>query len=547
MQRRHLDPFNLKPLVLTDAKLVNVGQVTSTDFFDTTTKEFDNAGLFSIPIFGRVGTKERKRKFGWIDLRLPVFNPTGFIALTQLRRLNIGIMSGKVYARWDPKLRDFVEADVLTGQTGFSFFAEHWEKIDFERTASAVRDDRIEVLKRFKKEMMITRVPVMPAGLRELQVGDDGRTTSDVINDIYRKMISAANTVPANLTPDVADLMDNTRWRLQVAVNEMYDYFESNTKGKKKFFLGRFINRRTHDSTRNVISSYISKQTRLGGPGTTNIMDNVVGLYQGFAMIRPAAIFQLKQLFIEPCFISQAVPVRLTNRRTLEQEEVDPPAHVYDDWMTNEGLMRQIGYFDTISIRHDPVTIAGHYLALIYKGEINGKLVYKLFHDIRELPKGFNRRDVYPVSFAEMLFLTLDKIIGDYPSLNTRYPIDNFGSIQPNRIYLKSTVDTERRYELDENWELVPESHLAAEYPIPGKSFHDTSSPHLFRLAAQNGDFDGDTNSSTALQTENARNELKNFIMDKRSLIGPDGQFKFSASIPPVELFLYNFTGEPRA
>lgn len=548
MLKRDLEPFNIRPLVLTDARIANVGQVTSLDFYDTVTKEFDDDGLFSIKIFGRVGTVERKLRFGWIDLKLPVFNPTAFIALTRLRRLNIDIMAGKRYARWDPKLRDFVEADPLSGgRTGYSFFADHWADINWERTQSAERHDRIELLKQHKDKLMITRVPVMPAGMRELQVGDDGRTTSDTINDTYRKMIAVANAIPANLSPAVADLMDNTRWRLQLAVQEMYDYFEGLVKGKKKFFMGKFISRRIHDSTRNVISAPIPKSTRLGGPGTIRIMDNVVGLYQGYALIRPVMLYQLKQQFIEPCFISQAVPIRLTNRRTLEQEEVDPPAHVYDDWMTNEGLMRQIGYFDTVSIRHDPMTIAGHYLALIYKAERNGKLVYKLFHDIRQLPKGLNRRDVHPVTFAEMMFLTMDKYIGKYPSLNVRYPIDHFGSIQPNNIYLKSTVDSEIRYELNDEWEIDETSHVAAEFPILGKAFHDTSSPHLFRLESQNGDFDGDTNSTTALQTEEARQELADFIMDKRALVGPDGQLKFSASIPPVELFLYNFTGDPRS
>lgn len=488
MIKRNLDPFNIRILDLNPSTLRGVGEVTSLDFFDTVTKEFHDDGLFSIRIFGPVGDKRRKTNFGFIDIRLEVFHPVVYRSLVALRGLYADILAGRKYAVWNETLHDFEPADELTGRTGFTFFLEYWKDIEFKRTRSFARSDRIDVIEKYKDIALTRYIIVMPAGLRDLEVGPDGRPNADEINDFYRKMLSIRNTVPEHAIDSAGDLLDNSRWRLQQEFIKLYEHIEGLTAGKKQLFMDKFASRRIQNGTRNVISAFIPKNKILGEPGSVSFKHNVVGIYQGAVSIRPITIYRMKEMLISKAFYSPEMPARLIDKKTLQQVEVNLPTEEYDTWMTEEGLTRLMSLFSNIAMRHDPIVIGDHYLALVYKGKVQGKEVFKVFFDIRDLPDGFNKKDVHPLTFTELLYLPIYEVSGEYPCLNVRYPIDNIGSIQPSTLYIKTTVPSQVRTQLSEDWEVVPEAPVAFEYPVAGNSFHDTSSPHIYRLASQGGD-----------------------------------------------------------
>lgn len=47
----------------------------------------------------------------------------------------------------------------------------------------------------------------------------------------------------------------------------------------------------------------------------------------------------------------------------------------------------------------------------------------------------------------------------------------------------------------------------------------------------------------TAVYSQNAREEVQNFIHTRQAYIGADGNFKTSMAIDPIELVLRNLTG----
>lgn len=53
-------------------------------------------------------------------------------------------------------------------------------------------------------------------------------------------------------------------------------------------------------------------------------------------------------------------------------------------------------------------------------------------------------------------------------------------------------------------------------------------------------------NGTTSTNTKEAIQEGVAFIHSRKSILGPDGTFIYQVGIPPVELFLYNFTGDPK-
>jgi hypothetical protein len=161
----------------------------------------------------------------------------------------------------------------------------------------------------------------------------------------------------------------------------------------------------------------------------------------------------------------------------------------YDAWMTDEGLEKVMTSFKEVGVRHKPLEINGYYLGLIYKGKDN---TYKIIQDINELPDNRSKEDVFPMTFCELIYLSVYKTAGKYPAFVTRYPITGKDSIYPSYVYLKPTVNCEIRKELDDNWEVMSEENTAFQFPITGDSFVESMSPSSTHLSGLGADFDGD-------------------------------------------------------
>ena len=110
-----------------------------------------------------------------------------------------------------------------------------------------------------------------------------------------------------------------------------------------------------------------------------------------------------------------------------------------------------------------------------------------LLQDIDDLPTDDPeaRKQVTPITFAELLYLATYKGSDQTCSLFCRYPIAGYGSVYPAFTYVKSTVKSEIRIELDPSGE--PTGAKAVEFPINGLNFHESACPskaHIGRLTA---------------------------------------------------------------
>ena len=96
----------MKPtnITLLDPKTIVPGifkPIETSDVFDGMSRNLNDGGLYSVEIFGRVGSNARDETEGYIDTILPIFNPTYLKALVQLKSLYMGIIKGTEYAQWD--------------------------------------------------------------------------------------------------------------------------------------------------------------------------------------------------------------------------------------------------------------------------------------------------------------------------------------------------------------------------------------------------------------------------------------------------------------
>lgn len=535
-------PANIALMNTNDPRIKNAKMIKSLDTFDgMNTNNFHPEGLFSTEIFGRVGTRERDTTFSFIHTKIPVLNPVIYNTLCKLKGLYKGIISGKQYAEWDEEQKDFVSSDLINGDTGFAFFLSKLSRINFKKTGSDTRDANIILVKKALAEgtALVSYVPVFPAGLRDAYIEANGRVTEDEVNPLYRSLLASANSIPDSLGRVVKTVLDDsildeatyntTRLSLQNALNNIFEYFWGLYAGKRGFGRDKYYSRAVFNGTRNVLTAICTTAEDLDAPHTPSTNSLTVGLFQTMKMLQPVTIHLLKTSWLGQAFETGDGRAYLVDRKTKKPAMVAVSRTIYDRYTTPEGLIKCINGFFNKSVRNNPVIISGHYLALVYKGVVDGKKVFKVFKDISELPKGLDVKDVHPITWAEMYYLAGYRKWNTYPAMFTRYPVAGLGSTFMSWIYCKTTIIAEQRWELDDDWGVVSgdghEIKYAYEYPIisPTSNYFETVSISGSRLAGAGADFDGDMGSQIAVYTDESIAEVKKHLGSAMAYINPKG------------------------
>ena len=529
-------PFNISVLDPKDERLKQMRPVTALDIFDNSGVNFHPDGLFSTLIFGKVGEEVRANRLSFINTKAVIFHPAYFKALVGNKRLYMDIVAGKAYAVWDDKEKDFVPSDPINGKTGYNFFLANWKEIKLQPTSSPEKQEAQKLIVNFKHVALTNKVMVLPASMRDLTVGEDGRSEEDEINKIYRKLIAVSNTIPGNGAND-RDVSDAARFKLQMTFNEIHESLESLIDGKRKLVMAKWASRHVVDGTRNVISPLDEAITELGDPSNIGPNNTVYGLYQAIRACRPVAIFEFKNNFLSTISGGAGMPVNLVNKNTYKTEQVKLTSKEYDRWFSDEGIDKLFTLFQNNEMRHNPVVVGNHFMSLIYKGA-NGDV--KLLKSIDELPPELDKTKVTPVTYAELIYLATIKKLNTLPLFVTRYPVASLGSIYPSIAYVKTTTTDEKRYVLGDDW--TRNGDVVSSFPIRGEAFINTLCPNMIRLAMLNADFDGDTSSANALYTDESIKEVTAFMGKKLAYIDPSGRLIASAVVATAELVCHNLT-----
>lgn len=531
-------PFNIDLLLLKDKDVQNIRPIKVLDIFDGLSKNFHKDGLFSTEIYGKVGEERRNRLFSYINLHVDILHPVLYKALTELKAMYGEIIANKTYAVFNIKTKDFDKSDAINGFTGYAFFMENLPKMEFEARPSPKREFNIKLVNKYKNNLTFSKMVVLPAGLRDYEVDQNGKPSEDEINNLYRIVMSISEMVETVGTTNNSEYLDNARYNLQVAVNNIYDYLNNILKGKHGFMLDKWSSRKVHHSTRNVITSYVHDTASSDDPTSVSLNETVVGLYQYLRATLPLAIKHVRDVFLSDIFIGPNSPVMLVDKKNLTKVMVPIDPDYYDSWMTNEGLESLFSKFGQENLRHDIVEIDNYYLALIYKGLDNS---FKVFHDINDLPTGLSKDRVYPITLTELIYLSVFRDAQEVPCLVTRYPVTGYGSIYPSYCYLKTTAISEVRYELGHNWEKT--DVVAKEFPVSTEGFFNSISVNHSHLGRLGGDFDGDTVSFMALLTDDSKKEIKNALNSKSYYVGVNNKMSFSVNTDIISLVLSSITG----
>lgn len=478
--------FNIDLIINFDTKNTLLRPITSTQIFEPSSTIFKKDGLFSLDIFGPMGSDVRNRTLAYVNLNIPVLHPLIYSTLITLRRVYDEILSGKTYAVFNTEKGDFdIVKDASEGSTGYEFFLSNLEKIKWDDRGSDARKFNIDLIKKYgNKKSLLDKWLILPAGMRDYTVNEEGRPSEHEINAIYRKLMNATDSISNIKVTDTNLLMfDKLRYKIQKTLFEIYDFIFVMLDGKKKFIQGKWAKRGVMYGTRNVITPSTNNVTDLNTKNPITVNHTVIGLYQYVKAIFPVVVNKVKNRFLTSVFNPDSELVWLVDPKTMKFRYVNINIKTRDSILSADGindLSNKLGLDDTIAT---PVKIDGYYLLLIYD---TGDSI-TLIKNNEEILEGMDVSKIRPITYGELFYLSVFDIVDKYPGYLTRYPVIGLGSIYPSLTYLKTTtIGREVKFVFRGEEITLPE------YPKFGENWWRSLSPHISKLARAQGDFDGD-------------------------------------------------------
>lgn len=456
-----------------------IGQVSKLNIFEFSgSQEFEPEGLFSTKIFGPIGSNTRNETFGYIDLGVKILHPMVYENLLGMGSLYSSIILGKTKAIF--RDNDFVESE--EGRTGIYFFMQHIEKLNLEYNDSDQRKNKVDIIKKYgNKNCMTNYILMLPAGLRDYTIKENGTPSEDDINNMYRTLISISNTVKninVSLDDEMSDLYNSIIIGLHENFLKIYNYIKDILDGKTGLIQSKWTKRSVKYGTRNVITPSTNLVKDLRSSNFIKPSDTVIGLHQYVAAISPIFKRGLVNIVSE-VFDSEASKAYLYDSKTLKPILRDLSPKDKKDWVSYEGIENLMDKFGQDDYKYLPVKINGYYLGLVRD---DGKNVTLYFNEEVELDK-----NVRPITYLELFYLVVYDDRNKYPGMITRFPVDSMRSSYLTTFYLKTTVeDREVKYK---------HGHIEKtvyNYPIMDQKPFNSLSPHFTRIEGLGADHDGD-------------------------------------------------------
>lgn len=533
----------MKPtnLTLLDPRTIVPGvfkPITSTDAFEGMTQNLNDDGLYSIEIFGKVGSKERDKTEAFIDVKLPIFNPTYLKALVLVKALYQGILRGAEYAVFDEEKGDFIKSNILEGESGFSFFVRKLREIVFSTTPSYKRGQRVKLLIDFRDIAMTDKVIVIPAGLRDIQFGANGAPTEPEITELYRALIFRTRVILGGKGDAENPLYDSVRWGVQTAFNDIDQYLFDLLQGKGGILQRRMSTRGVVGGTRNVITARKVSRKNLKTKMLVSPNSVDMGLFQGLLNYQYVCAHGVMTEYLGNVFTIGNQSAKLVNKKTLEFEYVEVSPQIVDKWTTFTGINKLFNGFADASIRNKEIVIDNRYLMLVYDDGTD----VAVLHDINDLPEGKDKKFVRPVTYMEFFYLSCYKAIGDQISQQTRYPIIGIGSIFPAAVNLITTEGAGPRTIRDPyDWS---ERDTCHSYPSrrDKQDFFDAMSVDPSREAGLDSDHDGDQLNSNSVCAEDSKEQVKELFGKRSYYISGTGRFLYDPINEPIQFMFKSAT-----
>lgn len=507
--------------------------------------DFHPEGLYSEEIFGAVATEDRLYRFGYINLRTRIFHPRVYKIIAKLKRSYVDIISGSAHAIWDDEIHDFlpVPHDHKDADTGYSFFMEHFEKIKFEFGSSLNRNDRINLLKKYKDNLHTRRWLVLPAGLRDYKE-EGGTAAVEEINKLYTTLISLSKAIPKGGTEN--PIYNSVRYAMQKKIVEIEEHIYNILDGKKGYVQKMFGARSTTLCTRNVLTAVKMSAESPDDPQFLKLNEAKIPLFQAMKAFQPFIIHGLKRMFLNQIFDPTSEQVGVVDPKTNNLVFARISEQEKGKFLSSDGIIDLINMYKDRSFRTLPATVISegkpYYLFLVYdEGDkithLRSQSDLKQFLDRQG--RKFDPKLLRPMTYREMFYSVTYFALRTKHVLLTRYPVVGKDGIYPARIHLASS-DIGRKVDMLTGF--ADHSVPVPNYPTVGRPCVDTIAVHPSRMANLGADYDGDLISAVGVFSKNANEEIAVYLNTPGSVVQANGKLSHGGTSDLIALTFLNLS-----
>ena len=400
-------------------------ETTSTDIFDGTSKAFAQDGLYSTRIYDVIGSPARYSLFSYKHLGVPILHPKLYIDIISLSGMFEKIVTSKMFVIYNEKTKEFEESDVDTGFTGYSYFMKYVMDMKLPTTDSEARAEKIKTIEVFRSKgtIFIDNIYILPAGMREYKINEDGRDEEDEINDFYKSIIRLSNMlINSNVSKEDRDILDPTIVKLQNTIVDLYEYIINLMNGKHKRIRGSWLTRDVDSGTRNILSSIPTQITDLDDKDSfVGFNDTIVGVYQYIMMYAEMMRFHLLNKVLYSIFDVESGRATLFDMKTYKSKQVTLKRKEFELWTTVDGINNIMFKMANDKVLNSDIVVNGNYLLL--KEDVIGETYIR-----------FNSEDIVdignitPLTYGELFMIITTFLKGKVGATLTRYPITRQGS-----------------------------------------------------------------------------------------------------------------------
>jgi len=419
-----IDLFNFEKMI----EVNNLKEVTDPVLFLKGTIPSPN-GLLSTDIFG-ISMKDRKTTYAYIDLGSEFLHP--FI-YKLLKRLNRNFES-LVHSTKNFKIENGVLVEDENGETGLAFLYKNWEKLNFTKNDSLMRNERVDVLNAYTKKELFTRYwLVIPAFYRDVNLQSMGKGTIShhEINDKYARLIRLSSIIKSN--NEFSYTLGTTTAKIQESLVEIYDLLKSKIEKKHGMIRKNILGKSIDYGGRVVISaptfhaeSYKDMPVDLYHVGVP--LSYCCSLFTPFitAWVRNFFRREFEQ-------IGEQYPLAQKDG-TVRYVKLKEPETYFDDEM----IKKQIDRFIKAAIdRFAPIEVPVDDDKLEY---ININFVAR--HYSKDNPDSLSTIINRPITWCDILYQAAYEVCTDKMVYITRYPIVDYFGTFPCKIHVMSTIET---------------------------------------------------------------------------------------------------------
>ena len=385
-------------------------------------------GMLSLEIFGMT-SQERKENYAYISLHDYFLHPYIYKILLRLDRKIEAVVKGT--RNFTINNEGQIIEDEINGSNGCRWLYDNWEKIKFKRNESNVRNERINLIEAYDKNVIfIKRWIVIPAFYRDVnfQNADSGKLSHNVLTDLYCKLLRFANMVQS--TSEFDFMVSANKGKVQDTLVEIYNFFKQKLEKKNGLIRKSLLGKTIDYGVRAVIAAPEFRNNRYDD----NIVDFThcaIPIALICTLFYPFMLHELRNFFNE---IYESLNYKIEDLSQYNKK-LSGSADLLDfNFYYSEEYFKKMmdGFTRTYDDRFKKIEIP-----------LRQEQMYPVYYKIR-LEKEDGTEVVRDMTITDVLFIVANRAAADKHVFLTRYPITNHLGSFTSKINISSTTQTEK-------------------------------------------------------------------------------------------------------